>query len=146
MATTKTDAKKNGKPQADATATLSLRDRIKVAAASSSAEGEKFEVEGWGTTVELRSLSVGAKNRLVAQRDASDGPLEGRLDAFVAKVLIETCYDPETSEQVWSDEDAEWLIDQDAAVVEPLLLKALEKSGITEAEILEALESGKDAS
>lgn len=137
-----TEAKKNGKPKASE---MSLRDRIRAAGAVG-ASGEQFEVEEWGVTVELRSLSVGAKNRLVEMRDGGEAPESDRLDKFVAQVLVQTCYDPETGERVFTNDDADWLIEQPASAVEPLLLAALRQSGLSADEVTEAMEAGKDAS
>lgn len=126
---TKSRARTNG-------TSASLRDRIR---ASEVKAGKPYEVKEWGAKLDIRSLTVKKKNALA---DADENP-----DGFVSDVLIACCYDPKTGEPVFTEEDdAAWLCEQPANVIEPLLFVALRQSGMSDEDLAEAIEEGKGGS
>ena len=124
----------------------SMKERL-AERASEHRRSESFEIKEWGETVELRSLSIGAKFAIFGE-DAEigdDGGFNmkmGDLGSMLPQVIIGTCYDPDSGERIWTEKDAEWLAEQDAGVLEPLANAGMKISGLVE----EAAEEGKDAS
>ena len=109
----------------------SLRERIR----KSEVKGKPFTVEGWDEKVELRSMTVAEKVDLVGEGDDVSAAQTAEI---LPKVIVLTCYDPDTGEPVFSNGDEEWLATQPAAVVEPLALAGLKASGLDESALDEA--------
>lgn len=123
-----------------------MRERLKQRAGENR-RSEPYTISEWDETVELRPLSVGAKFAIFGDDAEIDGDggfnlKMGDLGSMLPQVIIGTCFDPDTGEQVWGPDDAEWLADQDAAVLEPLANEGMRISGLIE----EAAEQGKDDS
>ena len=108
-----------------------LHERIRAA----SVTGEAFDVPGWGVKVEVRSMSI-------AEKGALDS-VSADMAAFAPAVLIPTCYDPETGQRLWGKDDAAWLSEQPASVIEPLMLAGLKASGLSAEALAGAIDEGK---
>lgn len=123
-------------PAAKSNGAGNLRERIRKAEVA----GKAFEVEGWGEKVELRSMTVAEKLEVVGEE--GDEMTNAQAGGMLPKVIIKTCYDPDTGEPVFGDDDESWLSNQPASVIEPLALAGLRASGMTD----EAIEEGKGGS
>ena len=111
-----------------------LRERIR----ESGAKGFLHEVGEWGVEIELRSMSIRQKDKLSDQSDD--------LGAFAPGVLIATCFDPTSGEPMFTADDTDLLADAPASIIEPLLLAALKKSGMSDDDLAASIESGKEGS
>lgn len=117
-----------------AKAKVDLIDRLR----QKEVKGHKYRVAEWDEDVELRSMTILQKEKL--------GDLSEETAKFVPAVLVATCFDPATGEPLFTDADADWLTEQPASAIEPLLFEALKVSGLSESQLEKAIDSGKDAS
>lgn len=108
----------------------SLKDRIRAA----TIKGTAYKVPEWNATIELRSMSVAQVEKLGDLPDDDDG---------MVVTLAATCYDPDTGEPLFDNDDAEWLKEQPLCVMEPLFRAAMAASGIDNDRLDAAIESGK---
>ena len=109
---------------------------------------EAYEVVEWGVKLELRSMSARQRAAFATEMqvndDGSPGINLGRIEHLWSHVIQGACFDPDTGEAVFTDDDLEWLMtEKNAAVVEALATRCLEVSGMT-AEAVD--EAGKDSS
>lgn len=110
----------------------SLRDRIKANATVFPTE----TVEAWGQTVEVRSMTVAEQARLVDKFTRVDGTRD--VGGWVPAVIVATCFDPQTGEPVFTDDDVDWLRAQPASAVDGVATAGLRVSGLTEAIVADA--------
>lgn len=103
-----------------------LRDRIR---SRPRVKGKLLDVEEWEATVELRSMSIEQKGRLLGD-DAEPSP--AKVTAMLPEIVIATCYDPATDAPVFTADDLDWLKDEPANVIERLANEGLTASGVTE--------------
>lgn len=100
------------------------RDRI--LDASRRPKGEKFTVPEWDMDIELRSMSIAQKAKLIGDEE----PTASAALSFLPDVIVFTCYDPETGQPIFTAEDVEKLKDQPAAVIERVAGEGLRVSGL----------------
>lgn len=93
---------------------------------ASKVTGEKLNVPGWGVDVELRSMSIATKSRIVGDGDATPE----QLSLLLPSVIIATAHDPKSGEALFTDDDMEWLKDQPAGIIEHVALAGLRVSGL----------------
>lgn len=105
----------------------SIRDRIASVAAYDS---KIVEVPEWGVAVEIRSMSLAARNGLFA---SVDGNLD--MQMLYPHIVALCTYDPESGERVFGDDDIEFLNTRPAAVIDRIAIPALELCGMTEAAV-----------
>ncbi len=116
---------------------MSIRNQIRKAQDRAS---ETVEVPEWGVTVEVRSMTGRQRAAIVSVLTSEDG---NRMEAIWGWVLVTCLYDPETGEQVFEEDDAEWLLDEKSStVLDSLSGVCLRVAGIVEGGVDEA---GKDS-
>ena len=117
---------------------MSIRDQIMKAKDIS---GKKLEIEEWGVTVEVRTMT--ARERAEVVENAID-PVTGKtsIGIMYPQIAISCVYDPETGEKIFTPQDKELLLDKSGAVLEKIAQLAMELSGMTEAS---GAELGKDS-
>ena len=109
---------------------------------------EPYEIPEWGVTVEIRSMTARSRAQFVAEMASEDGTVggvndPGRIEGMWWHVIGQTCYDPATGERAFEDDDAEWLFEKNARVVNDLANACMEASGLSDEAVDEA---GKDSS
>ena len=97
---------------------------------------EQVEIEEWGQTVEVRSLS--GKERAQIMRMTVDKKGDVDTEKLYSVLLIKTLYDPESGELIFSDDDAPALLDKNAAVLKKLGRVAFQLSGFGEQALVNA--------
>lgn len=103
---------------------MSLRDQILNA---EDVESEIVAVDGWGgARVEVRSMSTAMREKL------SQFAGEGDTESWTAAVVIATCYDPETGEQLFTKDDVAAINSKNGKNVQALADAGLRLSGMTE--------------
>jgi len=114
-------------------ATGSLRDRI---FAKDDIIKEKVEVEEWGVTVEVRSMT--GRERAQSMKEYVDE--EGNVDAerLYPALIVATVYDPTTGEPVFQPEDAASLNLKNSGALEKLAQVAIRLSGMGQKAVDEA--------
>lgn len=107
---------------------MGLRDVI---LAADDIESEMVEVRQWNVKVEVRSLTARERARML-DAIASDNPEEFQLsvEKLYPDIVIKTCYDPETGERLFQDEDREELMNKSGAAVEKLAQAGIRLSGM----------------
>jgi len=106
-----------------------LRDQIRSA---SDMESEAVEVPEWGVTVEIRTMTGRQRARIMTEM-AHGGIENVDVEHLWSSVLTTCIYDPESGENVFTDDDLEWLMtEKSAAVIDRLSRRCLDVSGITE--------------
>lgn len=101
---------------------MSFKDKVGDAWAT---ESSKATVAG--VDVEIRSMSVLDKARLL-KNASSDGLID--VEKWYPWVVLTCCFDPETGERAFTEEDLEWLSAQSSDIIADLAGKCLETSGM----------------
>jgi hypothetical protein len=109
-------------------ARLSIRDR---AVAARPYKAETVDVPEWDAVIEVRSLPLGERNEMMGEVvDEETG--KGDFKAMFPALLIRACYDPETGERVFAEDDAATINGFDSQVVDRVAEVALKLSGLAE--------------
>ena len=102
---------------------------------------EIIDVPEWGVKLELRSMT--ALQRSTMQTEWAETE-EASAAVLYQSVLQNCCFDPDTGENVFDDDDKEWILaEKSAEVVDRVAQACLRISGLSADSIDE---SGKDSS
>lgn len=95
---------------------------------------ETVDVPQWECKVEVRSMTVAERSRMMQQAadDAESGKKALDFTKLYPSIIIACVFDPETGDRVFTEEDAPALLEKSSGAVEPLAKLALALSGITE--------------
>lgn len=93
-----------------------------------------------GVEVEIRSMSVLDKARLL-KNASTNGLID--TDKWYQWVVISCCYDPETGEKAFTEEDLEWLSSKSSDTIVELAGKCLGISAMGSNKAVD--EAGKDS-
>jgi len=123
----------------------SIREAIQ---AADDGTAELHEIPEWDVVVEIRSMTARSRAQFVAEMASEDGTIAGvndpdRIIGMWWHVISQTCYDPDSGERAFEDDDQQWLFDKNARVVNDLANACMAASGLTEEA---AGEAGKDFS
>lgn len=111
---------------------MSLRDRI---LAAQDLGSKLVEVPEWGVTLEMRGMDAATSEAL------SDAATEGG-QSWLRSVIVASAHDPETGEQVFTQDDVDALGAKSSAVIARLWQEALDVSKLSDEARVEA---GKDS-
>jgi len=101
---------------------------------------EIIDVPEWDVKIELRSMT--ALQRSLMQVEWADTE-EQSAAVLYQTVLQHCCFDPDTGDQVFNEEDSEWILaEKSAQVVDRVAQACLKVSGLSADSIDE---SGKDS-
>lgn len=117
---------------------MSIRDRI---LSSDDTHKKLVEIPEWGVTVEVRSMSGSARASLMQVAVESGGAVD--MMKVYPDLIIQTTFDPETGEQVFTPEDRDAIMDKNGSILDRLAEVATSISGFTEKAVDAA---GKDSS
>lgn len=112
---------------------MSLKDVI---LSANDRKTEQVEVDEWGTTVGVRSLS--GKERATIMKLTVDKKGNVDTEKLYSILLTNSLYDPETNEPIFSEEDADALLEKNASVLERLGQVAFRLSGFGEQALVNA--------
>ena len=123
----------------------SIREAIQ---AADDGSADLHEIPEWDVTVEIRSMTARSRAQFVAEMASEDGTVGNvydpdRILGMWWHVIGQTCYDPDSGERAFEDDDHEWLFEKNARVVNDLANACMAASGLTEEA---AGEAGKDFS
>lgn len=109
---------------------MKLRDKI---LSADDLSIEIVEVPEWDVKLEVRSPSAKLRARMVSQAMTSDdeGESSMNLELIYPTLLVACCFDPDTGEQVFTDEDAEAINAKSSAAVEKVAQACLRVSGLS---------------
>lgn len=107
----------------------SIRDRIKAIAPYSK---DTVHVEEWDTDIELRSLSLGERNDMLNKSRGEDGQADADISVIYPEMLIRTCFDPETGEKVFAEDDAAFINSLPASIMDKLAIPSMKLSGMAD--------------
>lgn len=117
---------------------MSLRDKILNA---DDIESELIEVPTWDVTVEVRSMDARSRTRLIKMASNEQGMVD--MEVIYPEMVMLCCYDPETGERIFGEEDRDALMSKSSVPVELLALAAMRVSGMNSTAVDD---SGKDFS
>lgn len=107
---------------------------------------EVVDVPEWDVTIEVRSMSARQRAQFAAQIETAqreDGVVQ-RIESLWRVVLLTCCFDPDTGERVFNDDDIEWLMEEKSGVViDRVANSCLEVSGLRDKAVDDA---GKSSS
>ena len=122
---------------------MSMREKIRSAQDINS---ELVFVPEWDVTIECRSMSVRQRAAFVAANQDNSTAGVDRIEAVYGQILITCCLDPETGDPVFTDEDLSWVMtEKSGAVIDTLVTRCLEASGLKEKAIDEVGKSSSDS-
>lgn len=103
-----------------------LRDKI---AGIKDIKEEKLHVPEWDVELLVKSLTGAARNKILnAAMGGKDGKVD--LDKFYPDLVIASCFDPETGEQVFEPTDRDMLLSKNGSALERIAQKAIKMSGL----------------
>jgi hypothetical protein len=105
---------------------VSIRDQIINA---DDIEHEIIEVPVWGVSIEVRSMTGRARTRLIKTATDNDGQLD--METLYPDMVILCAFDPETGEQIFTQDDRDLLLSKSAGPLELIALAAMRISGMT---------------
>ena len=105
---------------------MSIRDQIINA---DDIEYEIIEVPVWGVSIEVRSMTGRARTRLIKTATDNDGQLD--METLYPDMVILCAFDPETGEQIFTQDDRDLLLSKSAGPLELIALAAMRISGMT---------------
>ena len=105
---------------------MSLRDQILALADSTS---ETVNIPEWNLAVEVRSMSGAARAALV-QAGALQGQLPN-MTKFTSDIVVMCTFDPKTGEQVFTNDDAEAVMEKNGSALEQIVTVAMRLSGFS---------------
>jgi hypothetical protein len=106
-----------------------LRDKI---AGIKDIKEERLYIPEWGVELNIKSLSGAARNKILNTAMDKNGKVD--LDRFYPDLIIASCFDPETGEQVFEPTDRDMLLSKNGAALERIAQKATEMSGLNDIE------------
>lgn len=114
-----------------------IRDQIMSAKDTHS---ELVDIPEWGVKLEIRSMS-GASRAILMQGSVESG---GQVDMaqVYPDLIIQTCFDPETGEPVFQEEDRDLILSKNGAILDRLAEVATRLSGFNDKAVDDA---GKDS-
>lgn len=119
---------------------MSIREKIRNA---SDIEKQLVDVPEWGVTIECRSMTVRQRAAFVSANQNSSDDSGEKIEAVYGQILLTCCFDPETGDSVFADEDLSWLMtEKSGSVIDSLVTRCLEASGLKEKAVDE---SGKSS-
>lgn len=116
---------------------MSLKDKI---LSANDTVSETVEVEEWGVTVEVRTMS--GASRAVLLKSAMDDQGELDLGKIYPDIVIGCTFDPETGERVFDTSDRDALMEKSAGALDKVATVAMKLSGFS---AKAADEAGKDS-
>ena len=96
-----------------------------------------IDIPEWGVIVGVHSMS-GLDRAMLLNKCIDNKTGSVIQEKFQAGVLIACCRDPETGERLFSDGDAEWLMQKSSGAIEKLASAAMSASGLTGEALKEA--------
>jgi hypothetical protein len=102
-----------------------LKDKIKT---SQDVRAEKVPIPEWDVTIEVRTMKAIDRARLL--KNCVDAKGAVIREKFQAGLIIASCFDPETGEKIFSDDDYDLVMDKSAGPVEYLSGIAMRISGL----------------
>jgi len=120
---------------------VSMKNKIRSA---QDIDRELVDVPEWDVTIEVRSMTVRQRASFIsASQDTSENSGD-RVETVYGQILVTCCLEPETGEPVFDEEDLAWLMtEKSGSVIDKLVSRCLEVSGLKEKAVDEA---GKDSS
>ena len=116
---------------------MSLRDKI---LAADDIGREIFTVPLWEVDVEVRTMTASERSKMLNSAMDDNGNMD--LEQLYPRILIATVFDPDTGEQVFTEDDVSALQNKSASAVEAVAQKSMALSGLT-AEAVD--EAGKES-
>ncbi len=92
-------------------------------------EHEIIEIPVWGVSIEVRSMTGRARTRLIKTATDNDGQLD--METLYPDMVILCAFDPETGEQIFTQDDRDLLLSKSAGPLETIALAAMRISGMT---------------
>jgi len=105
---------------------VSIRDKI---AAVEDITSESVTIPEWGVTVEVRSMTAGARGEMLADC-LKDGEMD--VKALTPALVIGSTFDPETGEPVFTRADVQFIEAKNSAAVDRIAAVAMRLSGLEE--------------
>ncbi|CAB4145583.1 hypothetical protein UFOVP1219_54 [uncultured Caudovirales phage] len=107
---------------------------------------EVITIPEWDVSIEVHSMTVRQRAAFVsASQDLTDSNGE-RLESVYGQILLTCCLDPDTREPVFSADDLAWVMtEKSGSVVDNLVSRCLEVSGLKEKAVDEAGKSSSDS-
>jgi hypothetical protein len=105
---------------------VSLRDKI---LAADDIGRELMTVPLWEVEVEVRTMTAAERSKMLNSAMDDEGNMD--LEQLYPRILIATVFDPETGEQVFTEDDVSALQNKSASAVETVAQKSMALSGLT---------------
>ena len=92
-------------------------------------EVEIIDVDAWGVKIGVRSMTALQRSHMQEEWAAEN---ENTATTLFSMGLLHCCFDPDTGEQVFTEEDLEWLLaEKSAQTVDTVAQACLKISGLS---------------
>lgn len=105
----------------------SIRERI---AAHAPYTAELVQIEEWDLEIEVRSLSLGERNEMLAKAAENDG--EADMATLYPEIVCRCSYDPETGDKVFAPDDIAFVNSYPGHIIDKIAIPAMKLSGMGE--------------
>ena len=105
---------------------MSLRDQI---LSSDDVQKEIIEVPQWGVSVAVHGMSGAARTAMIQNAADNDGVMN--FSKMMPDIVIMCTFDPETGEQVFTEDDREALMLKSGAALDFIVNTAMRISGLS---------------
>lgn len=102
-----------------------IREKIKNA---QDIQKEILEIKEWDCSIEIRTMTAKQRARILDKVMDEKGQINH--DLFHGYMIAVCCFDPETNEQIFDAEDADWLMDKSSGPVERIMTAVMKLSGL----------------
>lgn len=115
---------------------MSLKDKI----LSAQLKREKIFIPQWDCEIEVRELNGGQRAKFMEKTVSVDKRGEAKIDmaGMNIEMVLLSCYDPETGERLFKEEDRESLLATSGAAIDAVAQVGLRLSGLNAQAVEEA--------
>ena len=112
---------------------MSLKEKIKN---TNDIKSEIVTVNVWECDLEVRSISALKRAEILEMVMDENGDMNH--NKLHAQMIIASCYDPESGNKVFDENDDEWLLEKSCGAIEMLMTKAMALSGMSKSALDDA--------
>ena len=107
---------------------------------------EVIAIPEWDVSIEVHSMTVRQRAAFLAANQDETDTSGSRLEAVYGQILVTCCLDPDTGEPVFTEDDLSWVMtEKSGAVIDNLVSRCLEVSGLKEKAVDEAGKPSSDS-
>lgn len=115
---------------------MNIKDKI----LNAKLKSEKIYISQWDAEIEVKELNGGQRAKFFDNTVSVDkyGNVKTHLEKMNTEIIILSCYDPETGERLFKEEDRELILQASGEAIDQIAQVALKISGLSNNAVVEA--------